>query len=221
MQRTASLMARAFPKSPVYTRTGDAGTSSLFSGERRRKDDALFDALGAADELNAHMGVAAVELSLSVTNRGENLQRLIPMIEQIQSRLLDVGSAVATPVGSASPTKLKRAALPTGMVEQLELWIDELDAQLPPLTNFILPGGVKSSAALHVARTVCRRLERTLWTVQFLEAKEAEGDATAKTGPLDDQLLKYVNRLSDWLFVAARFACMCENGHETVYKKAQ
>ena len=184
----------------VYTKTGDKGTSSLFSGERRAKDDIIFEALGQSDELNAYLGLCVVECK-------QNHQRLCEMLVELQSRLLDVGSNIATPESNASEGKLKRVALPEGMTDKVESWIDELDQELPPLKNFILPGGSRSSATLHVARTICRRMERTLWDMQKMG------------NDVDEEVLKFSNRLSDWCFVAARYACMKDGVQENVYKK--
>jgi len=119
----------------VYTRTGDKGKSSLYTGERRRKDDAVFSALGDTDELNSVVGVArqhCVE---------QGLVTLDEQLREIQSRLLDAGSAIATPTSSASPDALQRAAFGADHARTLEKWIDAMDLELPTLRNFILPVG--------------------------------------------------------------------------------
>eukprot|EP01129_Flabellula_baltica_P004606 TRINITY_DN1613_c0_g1_i1.p1 TRINITY_DN1613_c0_g1~~TRINITY_DN1613_c0_g1_i1.p1 ORF type:complete len:241 (-),score=37.03 TRINITY_DN1613_c0_g1_i1:45-713(-) len=185
----------------VYTKTGDKGTTSLYTGERRPKIDLTFDALGTTDELNAHLGLAK-EFCLDYH---------IPLDEkivEIQSRLLDVGSHIATPRASerASERKIHLTAFNPENVELLEDWIDEMDMELPPLTNFILPGGGKASAQLHICRTVCRRAERAV-----LQVKE-END-------ICESVTKYLNRLSDFLFVSARYACLKESQEEVIYKK--
>lgn len=185
----------------VYTKTGDKGTSQLFSGERRPKDDAVFKALGDTDELNAHIGVA-VEYSRAAQNAF-----LPDKLEQIQSRLFDVGACIATPLTTASQSKKNRAgAFDEANVSALEEWIDEMDASLPPLTNFILPsGGGLASTHLHVARAVCRRAERRVVPL-------------ASAGDVDASVMRYLNRLSDFLFVAARFSALKEGKEETKWQ---
>eukprot|EP00245_Coleochaete_scutata_P008836 TRINITY_DN2788_c0_g1_i1.p1 TRINITY_DN2788_c0_g1~~TRINITY_DN2788_c0_g1_i1.p1 ORF type:complete len:275 (-),score=61.26 TRINITY_DN2788_c0_g1_i1:272-1096(-) len=188
-------------KYKIYTKTGDGGMSSLYTMERRRKDDAVFDALGDVDELNSVLGVAHQFCLQS------GKVEICTQLEEIQSRLLDVGSAVATPAGSASVHKLNRARFPEGEVEKLESWIDSLDESLTPLKNFILPSGGLAASFLHMARTICRRAERRV-------IRLADGDQ------VEDKVVHYLNRLSDYLFTAARFAAKEENMPETVYKKA-
>ncbi|EOD07229.1 Cob(I)alamin adenosyltransferase, partial [Emiliania huxleyi CCMP1516] len=188
----------------VYTRTGDKGKSSLFNGERRRKDDVVFDALGAVDELSAAIGLArahceegaagcakeeAVEASVAPAPGPAGLRWLLPQLEGAQRLLLDVGSAIATPQTSSSEKHLQRVGI-DGAAEA-SARIDTMDAQLPPLTVFILPGGGAPAAALHLSRAVCRRSERCV--VPLVEA----GDCPAEVGV-------YLNRLSDYFFVAAR-----------------
>ncbi|RLN05695.1 hypothetical protein BBJ28_00024931 [Nothophytophthora sp. Chile5] len=182
----------------VYTKTGDKGTSQLFSGERRPKDDAVFQALGDTDELNAQIGVAVEQARL--VNNDILPQRL----EQIQSRLFDLGACVATPLTTASQSKQKRTGtFDDANVAQLEQWIDEMDLELPPLKCFILPsGGGLASTHLHVARAVCRRAERSV--VPLVAAGDVEG-----------VVQRYLNRLSDFLFVSARFAAVREGKEET------
>ena len=163
----------------VYTRTGDKGESSLYNGERRPKDFQVFEALGDTDELNSMLG-AAREFALGV----HGLEDLPEQLEEIQSRLLDVGSAVATPLATSSDAKVARTKFPEASVTALEHWIDEMDEELPPLKNFILPSGGKGPAFLHLARTVCRRAERKV--VPLVREESVE--------PV---VGRYLNRLSD------------------------
>lgn len=183
----------------IYTKTGDSGTSSLYSGERRSKEDVIFAALGDVDELNSAIGLAREYILDS------NLD-LAHQLHTIQSKLIDVGSAVATPVPSSSEKKLTRTAFSADHATQLESWIDQMDEQLPGLTTFILPSGGKASAHLHLARSVCRRAERSV--VPLVQA-----------GSTDGAVGVYMNRLSDYLFTAARFAALKAGTPETVYKK--
>ncbi|KAE8634263.1 hypothetical protein XENTR_v10002245 [Xenopus tropicalis] len=137
----------------IYTKTGDKGFSSTYTRERRPKDDLLFEALGDTDELNSAIGLAR-EFSLDANHI------FVPELEKIQCMLQDVGSNIATPLSSARESHKVRTSFSAEPVQELEQWIDKYTSQLPPLTNFILPSGGKTSAALHVARAVCRRAER-------------------------------------------------------------
>lgn len=184
----------------VYTKTGDKGTSQLFSGERRPKDDAVFQALGDTDELNAHLGVVVEHAKITQN------EYLPSKLEEIQSRLFDLGACLATPLTSASNSKKNRAGeFPDANVEQLEKWIDEMDASLPPLRCFILPSGGLTAAHLHVARAVCRRAERHIVPL-------------ASSGDVGPVVLRYINRLSDFLFVAARYSAYTESKEETKWQ---
>ena len=198
----ASLGARRCFR--VYTRTGDQGTSSLFNGERRRKDDHVFQALGDTDELNAAIGVARAHCALipAVT--------MLPQLDAVQSRLLDIGSAIATPVSNSSEARLRRTAFDEGgrSTAELEAWIDAMDAELPPLKNFILPSGGAASASLHLARSICRRAERAVVPLCI-------------DGECDGSTAIFLNRLSDYLFVGARFAALKNGEEEVAYKKAK
>lgn len=129
---SASGVSSSSRKYRVYTRTGDKGTSSLYNGQRRPKDDIFFDALGDVDELNAAIGLAR---EFIVEHRVGIEEQLV----EIQSRLLDVGSAIATPLSSSSPEQLARVAFAPTHAEDLERWIDAMDDELPALKNFILP----------------------------------------------------------------------------------
>ncbi|ORY38231.1 hypothetical protein BCR33DRAFT_720934 [Rhizoclosmatium globosum] len=185
----------------IYTRTGDKGTSALYTGERRSKDDVIFEALGTVDELSSYLGLAREFCEDSKNGLEENL-------EKIQCILQDVGSNCATPRNAASVFKRTRTEFDVdgALVLELEQWIDKLDESLEPLKNFILPSGGKAASTLHVARNICRSAERKIVPLV------AEGIADASVG-------KYVNRLSDYLFTAARFAAKHEGKTEKIYKK--
>ena len=169
----------------IYTRTGDAGSTRLVTGESVSKASARVAAYGEVDELNAAIGLARQQTVGDAD--------LDPLLARIQNDLFDLGADLATPErGADAPTALRIVA---SQVERLEREIDTLNDSLSPLTSFVLPGGSAASAALHLARTVCRRAERA--AVAFAEAEQTGAHAGA---------LRYLNRLSDLLFVAARFA---------------
>jgi cob(I)alamin adenosyltransferase len=164
----------------IYTKTGDDGRTGLFGGERVLKNDAQVDAYGSIDETNALLGVArAAGLS----------PQLDASLQRIQAQLFVLGAELATP--ASHRPRLKLPLLSTADAEQLEREIDLLEADLPPLTSFVLPAGSPGAAALHHARTVCRRAERAV--VGIRESAELRGE-----------LIIYLNRLSDLLFVMAR-----------------
>lgn len=171
----------------IYTRTGDAGETSLGTGERRPKYDLRVDAFGTVDEANCAIGLAR----LSTTTTDPSLDA---MLARIQNDLFDLGADLCTPPGAA---KLEYEPLRViqSQVERLEREIDALNASLQPLKSFVLPGGSPASAALHLARTVTRRAER-LMVALACQPNEVVGKPA----------LKYVNRLSDFLFVASRRA---------------
>jgi cob(I)alamin adenosyltransferase len=163
----------------IYTRTGDAGETSLFDGTRVMKHDDRVDAYGEVDETNAWVGLA----------RASRLDTdLDAHLVQIQRDLFALGAQLADPADKIAD-RVTKATLGDTDVARLETIIDRLDTELPPLRRFILAGGTPAGAALHVARTVCRRAERRMVALQ---------------PPVDPVLLRYVNRLSDLLFVLAR-----------------
>ncbi|KAI9142765.1 Adenosylcobalamin biosynthesis, ATP:cob(I)alamin adenosyltransferase-like protein, partial [Paraphysoderma sedebokerense] len=186
----------------IYTKTGDKGSSSLFTGDRKPKDDLIFEALGTTDELSSVIGLAR-DFCIDKNNTTLNQQ-----LEQIQCLLQDIGSNIATPRNLASEAHLKRTEFdPDGsLTSTLETWIDEMDGELEPLRNFILPSGGKSGSTLHLARSICRRAERRVVPlVQVGSASESVG--------------RYLNRLSDYLFTAARWVSMKEGRKEVVYTR--
>jgi len=168
----------------IYTKTGDDGTTGLLGGSRVRKCDRQIECYGTIDELNACIGVA-----LAAVDAAAPLAALSEPLRLVQHDLFNIGSHLATP--DDSPYKGNLPPLDETMVTRLEMQIDSAEAELPPLRNFILPGGGEASARLHLARTVCRRAERLL--VDF-----------SLDRPVAGLIVTYVNRLSDWLFVQAR-----------------
>ena len=175
----------------IYTRTGDDGDTGLFGGERVRKDDARVEAYGTVDELNAVLGIARAQ--------AEDLE-LRDILAAFQDRLFAVGADIATPMETATQRgRVSVERIAPERVEALELLIDRFEGELPPLTRFILPGGSALAAALHLARVVCRRAERRCVTLAHLEE-------AAERPALNPEVVRYLNRLSDLLFVLARVA---------------
>jgi cob(I)alamin adenosyltransferase len=172
----------------IYTRTGDAGTTALGNGQRRQKNDRRVAAYGTVDETNAVIGLARLATSSLL---GQDA-KIDAMLARIQNDLFDLGADLCMPEATQPEAELEPLRIVPSQVERLEHEIDELNAELEPLRSFVLPGGSGAAAALHQARTVCRRAERCMVE---LAAEEPVGGAA----------LKYINRLSDFLFVAARF----------------
>ena len=171
---------------PIYTKTGDKGETSLFTGDRVPKDDSFMHALGTIDECNSAIGLA-----LSWMPNQENLADTREQLVKIQHALFDVGAAVATPRNRSSEAKINKTRFSQDAVFQLERWMDEIEAELPKLKTFILPGGHPSSSALHLARNMCRRAERHAIPLRT-------------HGAVDDHVIVYLNRLSDYLFMLTR-----------------
>jgi cob(I)alamin adenosyltransferase len=167
----------------IYTRTGDDGTTALGSGERRKKYDLRIACYGTIDETNAAIGVVRL-----YTPHDDEID---PMLGRIQNDLFDLGADLCAP----APRKEKGLTVTDAQVTRLETEIDHLNADLSPLRSFVLPGGTPAAAHLHVARTVCRRAERLM-----VELADQPGEQVSVAA------LKYANRLSDFLFVASRYA---------------
>jgi cob(I)alamin adenosyltransferase len=170
----------------IYTRTGDDGTTALGTGERRKKYDLRVAAYGSLDETNSVIGIARLHTAEDAA--------LDAALSRIQNDLFDVGADLTTPGKGRGPGGA-RLTVTAAQVEWLEAEIDRLNDELAPLRSFILPGGTAAAAYLHLARTVCRRAERL---IAELNDKPDES--------VTPEVLKYVNRLSDFLFVAARHA---------------
>lgn len=181
----------------IYTRGGDEGETSLFGGGRVGKGHGRVEAMGDVDELNATLGWALNELE-----DGGVRARL----EAVQHDLFSIGSELATPASQGVRVRPETPGLPVGRVGELEAWIDEVEDGLPLLTAFILPGGVRGAAALHLARTVCRRAERAV--VRLAESESVDAD-----------VIPYLNRLSDLLFVLARAENHVAGGGDVLWVK--
>ncbi|WP_040224909.1 cob(I)yrinic acid a,c-diamide adenosyltransferase [Bhargavaea cecembensis] len=177
----------------IYTRTGDEGTTSLIYGKRVPKTDPLVEAYGTCDEANSAIGLGISHLH---AESFEGKDELLEAFRRIQTVLFHVGAELATPAG-----KEVKWTLEPKEIRGLEEWIDQYDADLPALTNFILPGGHPAAAGLHFARTVTRRAER----------------AAIRLGDhVNPDVIAYLNRLSDFLFVAARYVNTRLGGREDV-----
>lgn len=174
--------------SKLYTRAGDAGQTSLGDGSRTEKGSLRIEAIGQVDELNAMLGLVAAQGDIDDAER--------KLLTGLQNSLFSLGAELATP---------GTARLAAEHVTGLEQRIDGIDAQLPPLRNFVLPGGTQTSALCHLARTLCRRAERSLFHL-------------AEQEQVNSQSLKYLNRLSDLLFALARQVSAREGGTETIWK---
>eukprot|EP00041_Stephanoeca_diplocostata_P028905 m.836834 g.836834 ORF g.836834 m.836834 type:complete len:264 (-) comp23459_c0_seq8:2133-2924(-) len=196
---------KVIPKSMLYTKTGDDCTSSLYTGERRRKTDQTFEALGHIDELNSTLGL--VHHFCKEENNG-----LAATIAELQSCLMELMSHVATPAfldenEDPDQEKMEQTAFDEhgSALASLEIAIDDLDFQLPALTQFILPSGGLASCQLHIARSVCRRAERSLVPLRL-------------SGHVHENAYNFMNRLSDFFFAAARFSAMTTGQMETTFK---
>ena len=179
----------------IYTRAGDDGTTALGTGERRKKYDLRISAYGTVDELNSVIGLARLHTASD--------PELDAVLSRIQNDLFDVGADLCMPGISGKGPGGMRLTVSDAQVDWLESEIDKLNSKLAPLRSFILPGGSPASAHMHLARTVCRRAERLI-----VELKDRPGEIVTPTA------LKYVNRLSDFLFVACR--AMNDNGARDV-----
>ena len=178
----------------IYTKTGDKGETGLFGGERVSKDSLRISAYGTIDELNSFIGLAITEINDASVKKN---------LLNVQNQLFVVGSDLATPVDEKTK-KLNIQRTPTSYYLQIEKLIDEYDERLEELSNFILPGGSKSAALLHVCRTICRRAER-------------EVVALKNSVTIGENIIIFLNRLSDLLFVLSRFENKVSNHPDTIW----
>lgn len=174
----------------IYTKTGDSGDTALGDGERVLKDSLRVSAYGNVDELNASIGIITLYANTELKRKLKN----------IQNDLFDIGADLCVPISEKNKDRLR---LSTNQIETLELEIDEMNSILEPLNSFVLPGGCRSATFLHMARTICRRAERSVVSLRSQEK-------------INNNTLVYLNRLSDWLFVASRVENQ-ENSSEVLW----
>lgn len=179
----------------IYTKTGDKGQTSLFDGTRLSKDDIRIEAYGTVDELNSNLGLL---ISLLPNFPIEEVEFLI----EIQRDLFVIGSYLATPFDKINLLKLKE--IDVTLISKLEIAMDTMDSQLKELKSFILPGGSQSIAVCHICRTVCRRAERRVVTLASMDT-------------INENLIIYLNRLSDYFFTMSRFIAFKSNIKETIW----
>lgn len=176
----------------IYTKTGDRGQSGLFGGQRVTKNHPRLEAYGTLDELNSYLGLMMTQITD---------QTILDQCIAIQRTLFSISAALATP----NPKQDSKQLLAATAVEALEQSIDTMTADLPALKNFVLPGGALAASQAHVARTICRRAERIIVTVNDTET-------------IDPMIIKYINRLSDWLFTLARWLNLQAKQPETLWQ---
>ncbi len=183
----------------IYTKTGDRGDTSLYTGQRLAKNDPVFDAIGDVDELNSCLGVVC-----SILSPDKQFGEIVSQLIMVQHALFDLGAALATPRTRASSSKVDKTRFDHEASGLLEQWIDLMEQQLSPLHSFILPGGHQGGAMLHLARSICRRAERRVVPLN-------------KQADVSDHLLIYLNRLSDYLFVVSRYVNHLAQVPETLW----
>ena len=201
-------MEEEYKKSAIYTKTGDKGYTSLYNGQRLPKDSVFFDVVGTLDEISSAIGLTYMELETRQQvfdiedMHTSEYNQVYKMLTWVQSRLLDLGSHVATPIDSSSERKVNQTIFEEEHTKELEKLIDKYDSKLEKLKNFILPRG-----SLHMARSMCRRAERGMVSLH-------------RDGHIHDNALVFINRLSDFLFVIARYVSYELYVHDDIiYKK--
>jgi cob(I)alamin adenosyltransferase len=185
----------------IYTKTGDKGETSLYTGQRIPKNDPLIEAIGTVDETNSAIGAA-----ISFMPREAKFSQIKEQLETIQHALFDVGAALATPRTTAGNVKIEKTRFDLEEIAILEKWIDESDKHLPPLRAFILPGGHPAGGMLHLARSICRRAERLVLPINH-------------NADVSDSVLVYLNRLSDYLFMVSRLVNQMTGTPETIWEQ--
>lgn len=184
----------------IYTKKGDGGETSLFTGKRVPKNDTIIEALGTIDECNSALGAA-----ISLMPNDPKCYPLKEQLEIIQHALFDLGAALATPRTQATHSTIEKTRFDKEEVDMLEKWIDSMEEKLPKLATFILPGGHPAGAMLHLARSICRRAERVIVPLHL-------------RADVSDRVMMYLNRLSDYLFVVSRYLNHLVNCSETKWK---
>ena len=198
LRLTAERTSNRIFRMKIYTRTGDDGSTGLFGGPRVAKDDARIEASGTVDELNAAIGV--------VRSSGVGAE-IDAQLETIQSELFSIGAELATP----DPDQHQMRIIGEPHIQRLEHWIDHHQQGLPELKQFILPVGNQATTTMHLARSICRRAERRVIALS--------GDLQETNTPISNDLIVYLNRLSDLMFVFARVINQSAGDNETVWQR--
>lgn len=188
-------------KSKLYTRTGDAGTTSLADGSRALKSSPRIDAYGDIDELSSYLGFLG--------SSADCPQEIKDEIKHIQHLLFEIGAYLATPYKTDTSADTVPTNKPEGLDREtvrLEGWIDSLDERTPKIRSFIIPGGTEISSRCHVARTICRRAERRIISLAEIE-------------PVAPEVIEYINRLSDYLFIMARYLNFLDGVEDIAWQK--
>jgi cob(I)alamin adenosyltransferase len=180
-------------KSSIYTKKGDQGTTSLVGGKKVLKTNPRLESYGTTDELNSFIGLLAAEIDDPAN---------IKTLRTVQNLLFNIGASLATDV--ETPPLEKQSAIDPKSIARLEKEIDRIDAGLPEMKDFILPGGNRPAALAHVCRSVCRRAERQIFRLH-------------QQRPVDETILAFINRLSDYFFVLARFESLKNGGEEIIW----
>ncbi len=188
-------------KTKIYTKTGDKGETSLFSGQRVSKNNPFIAAVGAVDECNSALGLA-----ISFMPCSHELASCKEQLETIQHALFDIGAALSTPLKNSTAPKINKTRFDQSAIQLIEGWIDAMQEQLPELHTFILPGGHSAGATVHLARSFCRRAESVVVPLY-------------QQGEIAEEVLIYLNRLSDYLFVASRYINLLTHSPETRWIK--
>lgn len=186
----------------VYTRRGDRGETSLVGGQRVPKDSLRIEAYGTVDELNAFVGAARMSAEEAIKGGSDGLQPLTGTLLRVQHELFNLGSILATLPEDVHP---KQARITDAEIARLESEMDQMNEPLPPLRSFVLPGGSHLNADLHICRTICRRAERI-------------AVALASEDSIPEEAVRYLNRLSDALFVWSRWASHAAGAQETLWE---
>ncbi len=190
----------------IYTKTGDNGTTALFGGRRVSKSVVRMEVIGCVDELNSHIGlIRALLAKLKTNSENEEFEKIIESLNQTQKDLLQVGADLATSYSTKASFQKNIDRIALDQVTRLEKEIDDMEKLLPKLKYFILPGGDEIASSVQIARAICRRAERNAVRL-------------TKGAKVNENILKYLNRLSDWFFVSARFVNYKLEVEEEVWK---
>lgn len=204
----------------IYTKKGDTGTTSLYDGTKVTKNNIIIQSVGDLDELNTEIGTILSYYNINNNDIDQNNIKYYELLSNIQNEIFDMGAILANDPNKDKFLKLKLFDIENNFIEKIELYIDEMTAILPQLSNFILPGGNLFISSIHKARTVCRRAERNI-TLFKHDILNLYSDTDQNSIENINRCLAYINRLSDYLFTLARFTAYILNIEEIIYKRSR